>query len=413
MQRHRNQQIERHAIDIAAHVARDQPRDARTAAIFELEDDVARHIAIGNRRKDAVMSRRGGEACGARQTVGARRAAAGAPRPGQKLEPGPACRTQIRILDHDLAACGAARRQRKAEHGIEGAGDASHRPVLVVARGTRHKPRAMSAEIFDRNRRRAQRARTLRAAAADRWLLDTIAAELADRLTAMTPDFSNILMIGPLPPSLDSVLRRGGAQLTHFDLTGPADETGEEDQLPFREPRFDCVIAMPGLETVNDLPGALILAQRALLPNGLLLGAILGAGTLSTLKRCFLDAEQRVPGGVAARFHPQIDVRAAGDLLQRAGLSQPVADQERIVARYAAMERLVGDVRANGLGNCLAPAPLARGVAEEAARVFAAAADRDGKTAEFFCPIYLTGWAPVAGEARPAGPTKQRLQVPE
>jgi NADH dehydrogenase [ubiquinone] 1 alpha subcomplex assembly factor 5 len=286
--------------------------------------------------------------------------------------------------------------------------------VLVVARGRRHKPRVMPSEIFDRSRRRTQRARALSAAAADRWLLDAIAAELADRLTAMTPDFSNILVIGPLQQPLGDMLKQRGVKVTRFDLTGPADATGEEDQLPFRAPRFDCVIAMPGLESVNDLPGALILARRALLPNGLFLGAILGAGTLSTLKRCFLGAEQRIAGGVAARFHPQIDVRAAGDLLQRAGLSQPVADQDQMVARYGAMGRLVADVRANGLGNCLAASsPLTRRVSTEAAAAFSAAADADGKTAESFCPIYLTGWAPVAGEARPSGPVRQGLRAPE
>ncbi|MCP5990175.1 class I SAM-dependent methyltransferase, partial [Klebsiella pneumoniae] len=91
-----------------------------------------------------------------------------------------------------------------------------------------------------------------------------------------------------------------------------------EDALPFADDSFDLVIACGTLDSVNDLPGALILMRRVLRPDGLMLAAFAGAGSLSRLKAALLAAEGDRPG---QHVHPQVDVRSAGDLLSRAGFA--------------------------------------------------------------------------------------------
>lgn len=261
----------------------------------------------------------------------------------------------------------------------------------------------MSDEIFSRHRRRLNRARAQRAAADSHWLLDRMAQELVDRLAFMTLDVAQVLVIGHgaavVRPALPAA-----AELTNCDLAAGRgiDVVADEDRLPFGDARFDLVVACGTLDSIDDLPGALILIRRALRPGGLFLGAMLGAGSLSGLRQLVHQAEAATAPQSALRFHPQIEVRAAGDLLIRAGFSTPVADQEDIAAHYGAFATLRQDVRATGAGLALKTVyPMARATYQAIQQ-----AAQDAPLAENFAPIYMTGWAPVTGEARPAGPVK-------
>jgi hypothetical protein len=98
-------------------------------------------------------------------------------------------------------------------------------------------------------------------------------------------------------------------------------------------------------------------------------------------------------------------VRAAGDLLARAGFALPVVDCDSVTVRFASLARLVADLRSMGATNLLAARskrPLGRLALAAAAGEFAACADADGKTAERFEILYLSGWAPSPDQPQPA-----------
>src|SRR3546814_8103006 len=87
-----------------------------------------------------------------------------------------------------------------------------------------------------------------------------------------------------------------------------------------------------------------------------------------------------------ARLHPQIDLAAMGNLLQRVGFTLPVVDVEALTVRSGDWFGLVRDLRATGLSSRLdpAPPPLTR---EETARIapaFAAQAAPHRRTAANF-----------------------------
>jgi hypothetical protein len=105
-----------------------------------------------------------------------------------------------------------------------------------------------------------------------------------------------------------------------------------------------------------------------------------------------------------ARMHPQIDLAAMGNLLQRTGFALPVVDVEALTVRYAALPGLVRDLRAAGLTSRLTPAPLplTRAEAAHIAAAFAEGADSDGRIAEQFRIIHFSGWAPHPDQPRPA-----------
>ena len=170
---------------------------------------------------------------------------------------------------------------------------------------------------------------------------------------------ASALVIGDWTGSLAAALAAQGAAVTSAE---PAEGFAEEQPLPFGP--FDFIASLGTLDTVNDLPGALIHLRAALAPGGLMIASFPGAGSLPALRAAMLAADGERP---AARIHPQVDVRAGGQLLQRAGFADPVVDSRTIEVRFRSLDALVADLRAQGLGNVLVRSAAPLGKAARAA----------------------------------------------
>ena len=124
-----------------------------------------------------------------------------------------------------------------------------------------------------------------------------------------------------------------------------------------------------------------------------MIASFLGAGSLPALREAMLAADAERP---AARLHPMVDVRAAAQLVQRAGWADPVIDTRSLTVRYATITRLVGDLREQGIGQVLDSRPprLERAAYRRAREFFAAQADADGRVTEVFEILTLSGQRP-------------------
>lgn len=230
-----------------------------------------------------------------------------------------------------------------------------------------------------------RRLRAARARAEARFLHRRASDDLIERLGLARHDFREAFVLGP-DADLAGRLREQGLSVAE----------GEAGGLIERPARYDLVASVGWLDTINDLPGALVLVRRALRPEGLFLAAFAGAGSLPALRRAMRAGEDAERRGTAPRIHPQIDVRAAGDLLLRAGFAMPVVDRDVVEVRYASLLDLVADLRAMGATNQLAgqtAPPFGRAGLAAAIADFAAQAGPDGKTAERFEIVHLSGWA--------------------
>ncbi len=241
------------------------------------------------------------------------------------------------------------------------------------------------------------------------FLTRHIAGEILARLEMVERSFSRALVIGAADAQIAAALRSQGMYVVSADTSFAAAAAAggvqcDEDRLPFADGAFDLVVSTGVLDSVSDLPGALLLARRVLRPDGLFIAGFVGAGSLPRLRAAMLDADLAGSRGVAPRIHPLVDIRSAGDLLARAGFALPVADGESLDVRYGALDGLLADLRFGGLGGVLAgtPAPLSRLQAAAAHAAFAAQADRDGRVTETFALVYLIGWAPDTSQPRPA-----------
>lgn len=233
-----------------------------------------------------------------------------------------------------------------------------------------------------------------------------MAQDILDRLGDVTRAFSNALVIGCPDRRLPDALLALGCAVTCADPGAIwARQAGgdqiREEALPYQAGSFDLILCCGTLDAVNDLPGALIGMNRLLTPDGLLLTAFIGAGSLPKLRAALLAADGDRP---AQRLHPQVDVRALGDLLARAGFTMPVADSETLDVRYASLFGLLADLRGMGAAQCLAspPPPLTREALARAADRFAQEADSDGRVTERFVILHGSGWHPSDAQPRPA-----------
>ena len=237
--------------------------------------------------------------------------------------------------------------------------------------------------IFASARRLAVRRRMLALQArpgAPRYLLDDMASDVLERIGFLRHVPVNALVIGDWSGGLAAALTAQGCAVTEAE---PALQFAEEQPYPFGP--FDFIASLGTLDTVNDLPGALIHLRGALAQGGLMIASFPAAGSLPALRAAMLVADGARP---AARIHPQVDVRAGGQLLQRAGFADPVVDSRTLEVRFRSLDGLVADLRAQGLTNVLArhAAPLGKAALARAREAFG------GPTVEEFEILTLSGW---------------------
>jgi SAM-dependent methyltransferase len=285
--------------------------------------------------------------------------------------------------------------------------------------------------VFDRPLLRRRRARAAARLEEHDFLFAHVAERLADRLDDVARSFSRGLdlgchggevahALGPrLPEGLFVQCDPAAAMARRAaDRTGRPALVGDEDLLPFAEESFDLVVSNLSLHWVNDLPGALIQANRALKPDGLFLGAMLGGETLKELRRVLIEAELEVTGGASPRLSPFAELRDMAGLLQRAGFALPVADGETVTVTYPDAFRLFADLRGMGETNAALnrnPAPPPRAFWAEAARRYHAlfADPDDGRIPASFQIIYLIGWAPHESQQKPLRPGSAKASLAE
>jgi SAM-dependent methyltransferase len=277
--------------------------------------------------------------------------------------------------------------------------------------------------VFDRAllTRRRRRARALGPVT---FLVDRVASELSDRLSAVLRRFDLAVDLGTPTDAVRGTLRRLDSVTNVVAAAPDVDQlrgeagpalVADEEMLPFRDGSLDLVVSALALQLVNDLPGTLIQIRRALKPDGLFLAALLGGDTLTELRRAFAAAEAEVEGGISPRVAPFADIRDLGGLLQRAGFALPVTDVDRLTVRYDSVFALMGELRRMGATNTLRErrrSPLRRATLMRMAEIYQDRfADPDRRLRATFEIVWLSGWAPHESQQKPLRPGSARARL--
>lgn len=260
--------------------------------------------------------------------------------------------------------------------------------------------------IFNSRRLQAKLDRGAMNGGGDAFLWEHMATDIGERLEAVSREFTDILLIGPATRYEKQILGLRPAHVTAasfspYEAGREAAALIENDHLPFDPGSFDLIVSIGMLDSVNDLPGMLIQCRRALRSDGLFLGSMFGAGSLSALKSMIMAAEGE---SVAAHIHPQIDLKMMADLIMRTGFALPVLDVDRLEVRYRDLAKLLADLRSMGLGNVLAGEQRYFGKEPYAALLkrWEQARGDTGKVSENFTFLQISGWAPSDDQPKPA-----------
>ena len=249
------------------------------------------------------------------------------------------------------------------------------------------------------------------------FLLARAAEELVDRLALVKRRFALAADLGSPGPHAAAALAAGGQvdcvirlapTLASLGAGAFLGAVGDVERLPVADGRLDLAVSLLALQTVNDLPGALIQIRRALKPDGLLVAALIGGDTLTELRQSLTIAESEILGGaVAARR--AVRRRARARRAHAEGGPRPAGRRPRPgdgpLRRLFALMR---DLRAFGGANALharSRKPLRRDVLMRAAAVYAERfADPDGRLRATFDILWLSGWAPHESQPKPLAP---------
>jgi len=259
--------------------------------------------------------------------------------------------------------------------------------------------------LFDANRRALRLARSRRLFAQADFLHRRAAENAVASLEATLRDFPVVVDLSAQPRVFAATLAASPA----CDRVGPPltlvpSATPGSAPLDLEPGSVDLIVSLMSLHWSNDLPGALAQIRRALKPDGLFLGTLLGAGTLRELRAALTEAELAERGGAQARVSPFADGYDGAGLLQRAGFALPVTDVDRVTVTYPDLPALIRDLRGMGETNQLAGPirPLSRGVIGRAAVAYSEGhADDQGRLPATFEIVNLSGWAPSDSQPRP------------
>jgi SAM-dependent methyltransferase len=260
----------------------------------------------------------------------------------------------------------------------------------------------MPADLFDLDLRAKRRDRAFRAGA-ELFLYERAFEDCLDRIGLVQRSFQSALLIGCPDPNWPDRLREYASQVDAFD---PGPEFAKavrgarivEDQFDPVPQHYDLCLAIGTLDTVNDLPHALMRIRAALAPDGLFIGAFSGGDTLPQL-RLAMRAADEAAGVAVPHVHPRIEPSMLTALLSAAGFANPVVDVDRVAVRYSSLWRLISDLRAMGATNILtgrSRKPVSKTALRRAEEAFAASVE-DGRTTETFEILHFAAWTANQG----------------
>ncbi|MEO5972974.1 MAG: SAM-dependent methyltransferase [Sphingomicrobium sp.] len=249
--------------------------------------------------------------------------------------------------------------------------------------------------LFDPQLRAMRRDRAARCGV-EPFVHERAFADICDRLSMVRRRFRSALLIGCPDPAWPARLLELVDAVAVLD-PGPlfaraaGGEEVIEEQLSLAPGTYDLCVTIGCLDTVNDLPGALLRIVAGMSEDGLLIGAMAGGDTLPRL-RAAMRAADAVAGAAVPHVHPRIAPGALAGLLAAAGFAMPVVDIDRVAVSYPSLDALVGDLRRMAATNVLAArskSPLSRQALDAARNAFGAESEP-----ELFELLHFAAWTP-------------------
>ena len=243
--------------------------------------------------------------------------------------------------------------------------------------------------LFDMELRALRRDRAARQGP-ELFLLERTFEDCLDRLSLFRRHFTRALLIGCPDRGWPERLREFASEVEVRDpgnlfAAAAGGEMIVQDRWEPQGGTYDLVLAVGTLDTVDDLPRALLAVRSSMIAEGLFLGALAGGDSVPQLRGA-MRAADRVAGEASPHVHPRIEASALAPLLSNAGFHKAVVDVDRVLVSYRSFADLIADIRRMGATNILSARPRRPLLKQEwsAAEQFFASAGDGERTTETF-----------------------------
>ena len=166
-------------------------------------------------------------------------------------------------------------------------------------------------------------------------------------------NFANVLEIGARSGEFGKKINSQCLIRSDLAIGFAPDVVMDDENLCFKEQSFDLILSNLNLHFINDIPQNLIAIRKLLKPGGMFIASFFGEENLKELKEVFLQTEQKFYNGISPRIAPNVDVKMAGILLQKAEFVDVVAEKHRFEVEYSHPRKLLEDLKNMGETNIL------------------------------------------------------------
>ncbi|XP_055592558.1 arginine-hydroxylase NDUFAF5, mitochondrial [Uranotaenia lowii] len=273
--------------------------------------------------------------------------------------------------------------------------------------------------IFDRQVKRLQRERAAKRddVALYDYIKEEIGFRISDRIFDIKRQFKNAVDLGAGRGYVtNNVLNETVEKLTAVDMSptmlsqikgtpGLVFDVREmdEEKFDFEAQSLDLVISSLSMHWVNDLPACFKAINKALVPDGVFIGAMFGGETLYELRSSLQLAELERKGGLAPHISPFTQIRDVGMLLNRSNFTMLTIDTDEIVVGFPSMFELLWDLQGMAENNAAfnRPLHLSRETLLSAAAIYKNMYGKDDGVTATFQIIYFVGWKPCPTQPQP------------
>ena len=254
----------------------------------------------------------------------------------------------------------------------------------------------------------------------DNFLHKEVGERLTNRIKDVNKNFEKTLEITNKPELVKSILEENNfffsKKLTKYFISGIGGNIEiNQELIPISENSIDLAISNLTFHWANDLVGILYQIKQILKPDGFFLASLFGEDTLIELKESFQLAENEILGKINNRISPFIDIKTAGNLLQRCGFKLCVSDIDKIKIQYKSPLDLLHDLRSMGETNILLEREktfLRKDILKKTIEIYSNKfLDKSNKISASFDIIYLSGWKYHESQQKPLKPGSGKISL--
>lgn len=206
----------------------------------------------------------------------------------------------------------------------------------------------MGENLFNRKLLKQNRNRYAKDFSNHNFLYLEVANRIAENLSLMNREFSDVLEIGAKDECLKSLIcGASNGDKINYNFQDDAEIINASPES------FDLIISNLNFHFINEIPQFLISAKNALKKDGIFIASFFGEENLRELAHVLYKSETELYNGVSPMMPPTIDVKTAAMILQKAGFSSPISDFEKIEVSYEDPRKLLYDLKFMGQGNIL------------------------------------------------------------